>query len=146
MDYLDPVSEKSRRASVVALVIVSVIGGVATIGICADMLARQSIEIEGKPLWAGAIVVAMLTLAAAWLARRLSRNQLTANGVTLIPSWFIRLFAGLLLVGVCALAVHDNRPLLLVAMMLSIPAIVAMIYVPGKRSRRGVGRPPRRPF
>jgi hypothetical protein len=141
MDYLDPVSEKSRRACVVALVTVSVIGGVATIGICASMLSRRSLEFEGKPLWAGAIVVGVLALTAAWLALRLSRNQLTANGVTLLPSWFIRLFAGFLLVGGCALAVHDNRPLLLVVMMLSVPAIVAMVYVPGKRSRRGAGRP-----
>jgi hypothetical protein len=90
MDYLRPAREKVRRASVVGLVTASVVAGLASIGFCADMLTRRSIEFEGKPIWAGTLLVAILAVAAAWLARRLSNDNLSANGVTRTPRWFIQ--------------------------------------------------------
>jgi hypothetical protein len=132
MDYLRPVSQKVRRASVVGLVAVSVVAGLLTIAVCADMLSRGSLEFEGKPIWDIAIVFATLGLIAAWIAWRVSHDRICANGATNIPAWFIRLFGALVLVGGCIVSFSEHKPWLLIVMMLSIPATLAMLYVPRK--------------
>jgi hypothetical protein len=133
MDYLRPTSEKARRASIRGLVAVSAIAGLATIAMCAGMLSRGSLEFEGKPLWIGVIVVATLGVSAAWIAWRLSHDRISANGVTNIPAWFIQLFGVFLLVGGCTVAFTAHKPMLLIVLMLSIPMVLAMLYVPRRR-------------
>src|SRR5437016_3296253 len=111
MSYLQPVSERSRRVSVIALRIVAGIGGVASAFICVDMFNRHSLEFEGKPIWMAAIVVAVISAAATWISCRLSHNTLSANDVTVIPPWFLRVFGIFMLTTSCVIVVQFRKPL-----------------------------------
>jgi len=98
-DYLQPVGPWGKRFAIVAMVAVSLLGAILTARLVASMIERRSLHFQGKPLWVGACVVAVLTAASGWLAIRLLSGQRSINGVTVMPVWFIEAFGALFLVG-----------------------------------------------
>ena len=75
------------------------------------MIRRNSFYYEGKPLWIGATVVGIIGVAAAFTAWRLVRRNAAANGITVMPKWFIQLFGVLMLLGLCVAAYQSASTL-----------------------------------
>ena len=134
-DYLQPVSRAWRITSIVGCTITSIICLLLSLLLWTDMIRRHSFHYQGKPLWIAAAVVAVIGLSAAFIAWRLVRRHAAANGVTVMPIWFIQLFGVLLLVGLCFVAYHRGNVLFMVE---GVSLCLAMILVGrhiGKRQR-----------
>jgi hypothetical protein len=95
-DYLRPVGPAWRRLALIVCVPASLVCGTLTLLLVLDMIHRGSPEIQGKPLWVAACVLGVLALSSRWIVVRLWRGTI-ANGVTLMPVWFIEVFGALLL-------------------------------------------------
>ncbi len=135
-DYLQPVSRAWRITSIVGCTLTSVICLLLSVMLWTDMIRRHSFDYEGKPLWMGAAVVGVIGLASAFIAWRLVRRQAAANGVTVIPIWFIQVFGVLLLSGFCFVAYHRDS---VVFMFEGISICLAMIFVGRHIARRQRG-------
>ena len=123
-----PVNDNLRVASVVGLLFASGLAWLFVVVACADMARRGSTEFEGKPLWLGVVVVAILAFIADWLAWRVTHPKVNASSTTAIPAWFIWLFAGFgAIAGGWLVALDPRVPL--VTKILSLPAIVAVVIV-----------------
>jgi hypothetical protein len=133
--FLQTTSERVRRICAVALILVAVPAGIFTVGVSFEMIANRSLQLDGKPMWQGALIVAAVGLMAAWLARRLLSRRLSANGVTHIPAWFIRAYGVLLYVGGSVAAISLRKPMVLAFLALGLPSVMAMLYIPGRRQR-----------
>ena len=136
-DYLQPVSRACRTTSIVACTAASIICLLLSLLMWTDMICRRSFDYEGKPLWLGAIAVAVIGFAAAFIAWRLVRRQVAANGVTVMPTWFIQFFGVLLLTGSCLVAYQRGSVLFMVE---GVFVYLAMIFVGrniAKRQRQG---------
>ncbi len=137
-DYLQTVGRAWRIASIAACTLTSFVCLLLSLVLWTDMIRRRSFDYEGKPLWIGAAVVGGIGFAAAYIAWRLFRKQPAANGVTIIPTWFIRLFGVLLLSGLCFVAYYRDSALFLFE---GVFVCLAMIFVGrniAKRKRRKV--------
>jgi len=91
-DYLQPVGRAWRIASILGCALASVICLLVSLMLGTDMIRRRSFDYEGKPLWIGVPVFGFIGVAAGFIAWRLLRRQVAANGVTVMPTWFIQLF------------------------------------------------------
>ncbi len=107
-DYLQSAGRIWRVTSFLACVIAAAMCIFASVLLWTDMIRRHSFSFDEKPLWLGAVVIAVVGSAAAFIAFRLVRGEVAANGVTTLPLWFIRGFGLLLLVGV-GLVAYDRR-------------------------------------
>ena len=125
-DYLQPVGRTWRITSIVACTLTSIICSLLSLLLWTDMIQRHSLDFEGKPLWMAAVLVAFTGAAAAFVAWRLVRRHAVANGITVMPIWFIQLFGVLLLVGLCLVAYYRGTVLFLVE---GVFASLAMIFV-----------------
>ena len=74
----------------------------------------------------GGVVIAVLGAAAAFIAWRLVRQHLAANGVTVMPTWFIQLFGILFLVGLCFVSYYRGSVLFMAE---GVVVCLAMIFV-----------------
>jgi hypothetical protein len=135
-DYLQPVARGWRVASIIGCTLSAIICLLLSVWMWTDMIQRQSFEYDGKPLWMGAILIGVIGAAAAFIAWRLLPRHTAANGVTVLPTWFIQLFGVLFLVGQCFAAYHKGNT---VFMAEGIFVAVAMILV-GWRIKRGQRR------
>jgi hypothetical protein len=125
-DYLQPVSRAWRITSIVACTLTSIICLLLSLLLWTDMIRRHSLDYEGKPLWMGAAAVGVIGVAGAFIAWRLVRRHAAANGVTAMPTWFIRLFGVLLLSGLCFVAYHRGSTLFMVE---GVFVCLAMLFV-----------------
>ncbi len=132
-DYLQPVVRAWRITSIVGCTLTALICLLLSLMLWTDMIRRHSFEYEGKPLWMGAAVVGGVGVAAAFIAWRLLRRRAAANGVTVMPTWFIQLFGLLLLVGLCFVAYHRGSVLF---MFEGVFICLAMIFVGRLIARR----------
>src|SRR5437016_2674852 len=107
-DYLQPVGRAWRIASIVGCTLTSIICVLLSLLLWTDMIRRHSLRYEGKPLWVGAAIVGFIGIAAAFIAWRLIRRHAAANGVTVMPTWFIQLFGVFVLGGLCFVAYHQG--------------------------------------
>lgn len=137
-DYLQPVGRAWRVTSIVGCTLTSVICLLLSLLLWTDMIQRQTLHHEGKPLWAGAAVVGLIGGAAAFIAWRLIQRHAAANGFTVMPTWFIQLFGVLLLIGNCLVAYHRGSVLFAVE---GVFTCLAMIFVgrliDKRREKRG---------
>ncbi len=106
--YLKPIGPWGQCFAIVTMVAVCAIGSVITAALIASMIEARSVQYQGKPLWVAACVVVVLTAASGWLAVRLLSGRSSANGVTVMPVWFIEAFGGLFLVGMVWLLFTKN--------------------------------------
>src|SRR5438045_4215885 len=113
-DYLQPIGRAWRITSIVGCTFTSIICLLLSLLLWTDMIRRHSLDYAGKPLWMGAAGIGVIGVAAAFIAWRLVRRLAAANGVTLMPTWFIQLFGVLLLVGLCFVAYHRGSVLFMV--------------------------------
>jgi len=132
-DYLQSVGKAWRITSIVGCTLVSIVCLLLSLMLWTDMFRRHSFEYEGKPLWMGAAVVGVIGIAAGSIAWRLVRRQVAANGVTVMPTWFIELFGVLLLGGLCLVAYHRDSMLFLYE---GVSICLAMIFVGRNIARR----------
>lgn len=132
-DYLQPVGRAWRITSIVGCTLTSIICLLLSLMLWTDMIRRHSFDYEGKPLWMGGAVVGVIGIAAGFIAWRLVRRQAAANGVTVMPTWFIQLFGVLLLSGLCFVAYHQDSTLFLFE---GVFICLAMIFVGRRIARR----------
>lgn len=125
-DYLQPVGSAWRIASIVGCTLTSIICLLLSVLLWTDMIRRHSLNYEGKPLWMGGAVVGVIGVAAAFIAWRLVRRHAAANGITVMPTWFIQLFGVLLLFGLCIVAYHRGTALFMVE---GVVVCLAMLFV-----------------
>ncbi len=85
----------------------------------------------------GVIVLAMIGFATAYISWRLLRHHASANGVTVMPTWFIQLFGILFFVGLCLVA-YQRRSAVLVLDGLFVA--LAMIFVGRNVAKRKASR------
>ena len=107
-DYLQPVGRAWRITSIVGCTLTSTICLLLSLLLWTDMIRRHSLDYEGKPLWVGAAIVGFIGIASAFIAWRLIRRHAAANGVTVMPTWFIQLFGVFVLGGLCFVAYHQG--------------------------------------
>lgn len=105
-DYLQPVGRRLRVASIVCCLLASILSSVLAVILWTDMLSQNSFYYEGKPVWIGALVLTGIGVAAGFIAWRVLRSRTAANGVTVLPVWFIQLFGVIFLVGLILVAYH----------------------------------------
>jgi len=129
-DYLRPVGRAWRITSIAGCTLAAVICLLVSNLLLADMIRRRSFNYEGKPLWLGA--VALIGLAASFIALRLYHQLAAANGRTVLPPWFISLFGVLFLTGLGCVA-YDRRSVLF--LIDGVPACLTMIFV-GRHIRK----------
>jgi hypothetical protein len=98
-DYLRPVGLLGRRLALLACLVTTFVGATATAIAVAGMIQDKVVQHQGKPLWLGVGCAGLLTAAAGWLSVRLWSGAL-ANGVTLMPVWFIEAFGALFLTAI----------------------------------------------
>ena len=55
-DYLQPIGDGLRRIAALACLPAALIAGAVTALVVADMIERQQINYQGKPLWIAAVV------------------------------------------------------------------------------------------
>ncbi len=132
-DYLQPVGRAWRIASIVGCTATSLICLLLSLLLWTDMFRRHSIDYEGKPLWIGAVIVGLIGLAAGFIAWRLVCGHAAANGVTVMPTWFIQLFGVFFLVGSCFVAYYQRTGLFMVEGVL---VCLAMIFVGRRIAKR----------
>jgi hypothetical protein len=125
-DYLQPVGKAGRITSIVACTMAAIIFLLLSLLMWADMIRRHSLDYEGKPLWVGASFVGAIGVAAGFIAWRLVSRQAAANGVTMMPTWFIQCFGVLLLAGLCFTAYYRHYVLFLFE---GVSICLAMIFV-----------------
>ena len=97
-DYLQPVGDGARRGAALACLPTAMVAAAVTALVVADMVQRGRFDYDGKPLWVAAVVLGLIAIACGWMAVRLWGGR-SANGVTILPVWFIGLFGGLFLIG-----------------------------------------------
>ena len=95
-DYLQPVGPWGRRLDLLACLATTFVGAAVTAFVSGTLIRERVVLHQGKPVWLGVGVVALLTAAAGWLSIRLWSGG-RADGVTLMPTWFIEVFGALLL-------------------------------------------------
>src|SRR5436305_12512505 len=110
-DLLQSVGRGWRIFCAVVCAIGAILFLLVAVVLSADMLRRGTFEQDGKPLWVGVVIVGILGLVTAYLSWRLARGRPSANGVTLLPTWFISAFGLLLLVGVVCASYGMRRPI-----------------------------------
>ncbi len=98
-DYLRPVGVLGKRFALIACLAATFVGATVTVLVVATMIEQRVVQHQGEPLWLGVCIVALLTVAAGWLSVRLWSGAL-ANGITLMPLWFIETFGALFLIGI----------------------------------------------
>ena len=125
-DYLQPVGRAWRIISIVGCTLTSIVFLSLSLLAWTDMIRRHSLDYEGGPLWMGAVFAGVIGAAAAFIAWRLVRRNTAANGVTVMPVWFIQLFGFLLLAGLCFVAYFQGTALFLVE---GVAVCLAMIFV-----------------
>ncbi len=125
-DYLQPVGRVWRIVNIVGCTLTSIICLLLSLLLWTDMIRRDSLDYEGKPLWIGAAVVGLIGAAAAFIAWRLVRRHAASNGITVMPTWFIQLFGVVLLLGLCFVAYHRGSALFVVE---GVFICLAMIFV-----------------
>jgi hypothetical protein len=140
VDYLIPVGRAWRIASIAGCTLTSLICLVLSLLLTTDMIRRHSLHYEGKPLWIGAAVVGLIGVAAAFIAWRLVRGHAAANGITVLPTWFIQCFGVLWLTGLCGVAYYRDTPMFLFEVLF---VCLAMIFIgryiaKKQRQRKGV--------
>jgi len=133
VDYLSPVGRCWRTAGLVALLLAAFLFAFVTVILAVGMASRGSITYEGKPLWAGLILVAAMAITSGWLAVRLWNDTVSETGMTLMPPWFIQLFGIVLGVGILIVAVLKREPVLVLEMA---GILIAMITINGRLKRR----------
>jgi ATP-dependent Clp protease adaptor protein ClpS len=97
-DYLQPVGDATRRIAAFACLLAALVAAPVTLLIVIDMVRRGDFYYDGKPLWVGAVVCGLIATASGWMAVRLWTDR-SANGVTILPVWFIEVFGVLFLTG-----------------------------------------------
>jgi len=137
-DYLQPVGRAWRITSIVGCTLTSIICLLLSLLLWTDMIRRHSLDYEGKPLWMGATVVGVIGVAAAFIAWRLVRRHAAANGVTVMPTWFIQLFGVFLLSGLCFVAYHGGSILFMVEGVFICLAMICVGRRIAKRQRQRV--------
>jgi hypothetical protein len=110
-DYLQPVGKALRIMSIIGCSLTSIICLLLSLKLWNDMIRRHIFTYDGKPLWIGAAIIGALGIAAGFIAWRLVRRQAAANGVTVLPTWFIQLFGIFFLIGLCFVA-YDRHSVL----------------------------------
>ena len=90
-DYLQPVSDGMRRMTALVCISVALVAAAATGLVIAAMIRDGRLDHDGKPVWIGAVVCGLIALAFGWMAVRLWSGR-SANGVTVLPVWFIEVF------------------------------------------------------
>ncbi len=138
-DYLKPVTRTWKLAAILACVLASVVCLLLSLVLWTEMIQKQVFSYEGKPLWIGGVVLSVLGLASGFCGWRLACRRASANGVTLLPTWFIQMFGMLFLIGQLVV-VYAMGPA-----FLSIEGILvclAMIFI-GRRIARTQTGPPR---
>ncbi|QEL17163.1 hypothetical protein [Limnoglobus roseus] len=106
-DYLQPLNNGLRRVMAVVCLVAAVLSAAVTGIVVTAMFQTGEVTHKGKPVWVGAVVLAFIALSCGFFTVRLGSGRL-ANGVTVLPVWFIEVFGVLLLVGVSVLAVAEG--------------------------------------
>ena len=106
-DYLDPVNGWTRKLATVACVPAALLFGAMAAFTTYDMIRRGDPMHNGKPPWLGALVCWVLAVVCGWMAVRLWSGR-PANGVTVLPVWFIELFGVLALAGIVWVQVRQG--------------------------------------
>ena len=132
-DYLQPVGKAGRVISIIGCTFTSLVCLIVSLLLWTDMIRRQSFEYEGKPLWIGGLVIGFIGLAAAFIAWRLVRRDAAANGITVMPVWFIQLFGILFLVGLCFASFYRGTT---VFMVQGVIISLAMIFIGRQIARK----------
>jgi hypothetical protein len=135
-DYLKPVGKAGRIMSILACTLAAIVCLLLSLLMWTDMIRRHSFDYEGKPLWIGASFVGVIGVAAGFIAWRLVCRQAAANGVTMMPTWFIQFFGILLLGGLCVTAYYRHYVLFTFE---GVSLCLAMIFV-GKHIAKRQGQ------
>jgi hypothetical protein len=136
-DYLQPAGKLARIICFIASVISAALCAFASVVLWTGMIRERSFTFNGKPLWIGALIIAAVGAAAAFIAVRLVRGEIAPNGVTTMPVWFIQVFGIFLLIGVAFVA-YDKRSALYAIEGFFV--CVAMILVGRNAARRNKDR------
>jgi hypothetical protein len=95
-DYLQPVGNGLRRIAVLICLPAALVAAAVTALVVTEMVQRGRIDNQGKPLWIAAVVCTLIAVACGWMSVRLWSGR-SANGVTILPLWFIELFGAVFL-------------------------------------------------
>jgi len=126
-DYLKEVGRTARLLSVVGLSLTTFILGLSTFLIVYDLASGRVPARDRGLLTAAGLLFGLLLFASGWMLLRLLRRTRSANGVTMMPAWFIQAF-GVLLGGLVLLAAIVGRQWLFTVQGAGV--IVSMIFVP----------------
>lgn len=126
VDYLEPVGRAWRIASIVCCTIASIICLLLSIVFWTDMIQRNNFHYQGKPLWIGVATISVVGIFTAFIAWRLVCRYTAANGITILPTWFIQLCGVLFLISQCFIAYHKGNVLFLIE---GVSICLAMILV-----------------
>src|SRR5262245_10254569 len=92
VDYLADVGGAARIFAIVGLAVAFlVLGGIDSILVTLFIHGRVRPK-DQRSLWSCVGLVGVLWLVSGWLLLRLVARRRSANGITLMPTWFIQLF------------------------------------------------------
>src|SRR5262245_18909361 len=126
-EYLKEVGRTARLLSIVGLSLTTVILGLLTFLIVYDLASGRVPGRDRGLLTAAGLLFGLLLFASGWMLLRLLRRTRSANGVTMMPAWFIQAFGVLLGGGVLFAAIVGRQWLFTVQ---GAGVIVSMIFVP----------------
>ena len=132
-DYLQPVSKIWRILSILACALASFLSLLTSLWLWTDMIQRQSLQYDGKPLWVGAVTISVIGISTAFIAWRLLCHHYAGNGVTSLPTRFIQLFGIVLLVGLGCVAYYKGKTSFIIE---GISICLAMIFVSRNIAKR----------
>ena len=92
-DYLQPMGGLSRRLAAVAFLLVALLFALVVVAVVASAVRQGALD-DGELV--GLLVCGVIASLFAWMALRLWVNR-SANGVTILPVWFIEVFGAFFL-------------------------------------------------
>lgn len=110
-DYLAEVRRPTKWLAISLLLI----GVLVSTGCFLLATAILIMDINGAPLgpvWGCIILFGVVSVVSGWMLIRLLREARAVNGKTMMPVLFIQLFGVVFLIGLCAAAIANGKPLL----------------------------------
>jgi hypothetical protein len=126
-DYFREVGGAARVLAIVGLSLTTLIMGTALLLAIAMLLCGVFQCGDGVPVWPSAALFAFMTFASGWMLLGLLRRTRSANGVTMMPVWFIQLLGVLFGAGVVFLAIEKEEPWILLGLF---GIVGTMVFLP----------------
>jgi hypothetical protein len=140
-DYMREVGGFVRVLSIVTLFLGTLICGTLLLLVVGILLSGTFRFAGGVPVWPSALLFGFLTFASGWMLVRILTRARSANGVTMMPTWFIQLFGVAFAVGIIFVAIARKEPFILLELFGVVPAMIGARWLLRKKWSKE-GEPP----